>query len=282
MTAPLVSVIIPCYRAEATLARALRSLLAQTQSDWEALIVSDDGHDYRPLVATAGIQDPRLRFVSSGGIGSGAPAARNAGLAAARGRLIAPLDADDLFLPERLARLTPLALSAGAAFDNLRVVEEESGEVLSQLFERSEDFLLDAAGFFRTSVPLMPLARRELLRGWDPGIELCDDVALNLTLFDRIPRIPVTAEALHEYRVREGSICHSSDSGARAERGYNALLARLERDGYGLSDPQLVELARRAIGAKRALNRAFMAAQAEEPALTFQSFVIRSGMAAGS
>ena len=65
---PLVSVIIAAFRAEATLARAVRSLLAQRLDDWEALIVADDGADYRPLLAAAGLGDERLRFLASGRI----------------------------------------------------------------------------------------------------------------------------------------------------------------------------------------------------------------------
>jgi len=268
---PLVSVIIPCFRAADTLARAVDSLRAQTLPDWEALIVSDDGGDYRPLLAA----DPRLTFLSTGRVGAGAPAARNVGLAAAQGELVAPLDADDLWLPARLARLAPLALAAGAAFDDVRVVEEASGRTLQLLFGRAADFTLDAAGFLQTSVPLMPVARRRLVEGWDAAVELCDDVAFNLRLFDRVPAIPVTAEALHEYRVRSGSICHAADSAQRAERGYATLLARLAADGYGLRDPQLVRLATAAIGAKQALNRAFAAAQAAGEAASFQDFIAR-------
>lgn len=268
---PLVSVIIPCYRAADTLGRAVDSLRAQTLTDWEALIVSDDGADYRPHAPA----DPRLVFLSTGRVGAGAPAARNVGLAAARGTLVAPLDADDLYRPRRLERLAPLALAAGAAFDDVAVVDEASGATLQRLFGRATDFLLDAEGFFRTSVPLMPLFRRDLGVAWDPAVELCDDVALNLRLLGRVPAIPVAHEALHEYRVREGSICHADDSAERAERGYATLLARLSADGYGLGDPGLVALAIRAIGAKQALNRAFAAARARGEVATFQEFVAR-------
>lgn len=270
MAAPLVSVVVPAYRAEATLARAVESLRAQTLTDWEALIVSDDGRDYRPLLPA----DPRLRFLSTGRVGAGAPAARNLALAAASGRLVAPLDADDLYRPERLERLAPPALEAGAAFDDVLVVEEAGGRPLSRLFGRTGDFALDAAGFLRTSVPLMAVARREGLAPWDPEIELCDDVAFNLRLFARAGgALPVVAEALHEYRVRAGSICHAEDSAERAERGYTRLLERLAMDGYGLGDPALEAEATRAIEAKRRLNRAFAEARAAGRVATFQDFV---------
>lgn len=269
MTPPLVSVIIPCFRAAETLARAIDSLRAQTLSDWEALIISDDGADYSPLVAP----DPRLRFLTTGRTGRGAPAARNVGLDAARGVLVAPLDADDLYLPTRLERLAPLALSSGAAFDDVLVVDDASNRPLHRLFARESDFELDADAFFRTSTPLMPVFRRALVGGWDPGIELCDDVAFNLRLFDAAPRIPVAAEALHEYRVRDGSICHADNSVERAERGYVALLSRLASDGYGLRDPALVRLATEAVGRKCEINRAFGRARGADRGMTFQEFI---------
>ncbi|MGD9538196.1 MAG: glycosyltransferase family 2 protein [Alphaproteobacteria bacterium] len=272
--APLVSVIIPAYQAASTIGRAVRSLLAQSLADWEAIVVSDDGADYRALLAAEGIADPRLVFAATGGIGTGAAAARNLGLRRAEGRLVAPLDADDAYAPSRLALMAPLALDAGAAFDNVRVVDDASGAPLFVLFDRRADFALDAAAFLETSVPLMPVARRELIEGWDPEIEMCDDVALNLRLFARVPAIPVTAEPLHDYRVRQGSMCHSDRSAERAEHSYNALLRRLaEEDGYGLGDAALVALATEKIAAKRAFNRAF--AEAREAGLveTFQEFV---------
>src|SRR5262249_52935828 len=77
---PLVSVIMPAYRAEGTLGRAVCSLLQQSEADWEAVIVADDLADYAGLLSGAGLGDARLRFLSSGRVGGGAPAARNIGL----------------------------------------------------------------------------------------------------------------------------------------------------------------------------------------------------------
>ena len=122
-----VSVIIPAFRAQGTIARAVASLLAQSFRDWEAVVVSDDGVDYRALLEAAGIVDSRLTFTGTGRVGSGAPAARNAGLRCAGMPLIAPLDADDRFEPDRLARLVPLAVAQGAAADNVAVVRDGDG-----------------------------------------------------------------------------------------------------------------------------------------------------------
>jgi glycosyltransferase involved in cell wall biosynthesis len=270
---PQVSVIIPAYRAEPTIGRAVRSLLGQTMADWEGIIVSDDRVDYRAVLEAAGIVDRRLVFVATGGVGSGAAAARNVGLRAAAGELIAPLDADDTYAPARLAAMAPRALEAGVAFDNVRVVDDATDRTLFTLFKSDQDFALDVRAFLDATVPLMPVARRSLIGGWDPEIELCDDVMLSLKLFDHTASIPTMAAPLHDYRVRIGSICHSDNSAEVAERSYNVLLGRLANHGHGLRDPSLVAVATAGITAKRALNRAFAAAQKAGDVRTFQEFI---------
>src|ERR1700688_4316856 len=106
---PHISVIIPAFHAEGHISRAVKSLLAQTVGDFEAIIISDDGQDYLSILQAQGIADPRLRFVNTGGIGKGVSYARNAGLAVAAGDIIAMLDADDAFYPAKLERMAPLA-----------------------------------------------------------------------------------------------------------------------------------------------------------------------------
>lgn len=270
---PAVSVLIPCYRAEETLPRALHSLLRQSEPNWEALVVSDDGKDYRALLGAAGIQDPRVRYCSSGKVGGGAQGARNAGLAMARGRFVAPLDADDLYLPRRLELMLPLAEAAGAAFDGLQVIDEADGRLYKRYFDDGKARSLDGKAFLALDVPMMPLVRRDWIEGWDAAIDLCDDLALNLKIFAKQPRIPVASRVLHDYRIREGSICHAPDSAQRAENGYRALLDRLYEDGYGLGDPDLIGWAIARIEEKRALNAAFQKAYEAGDVESFEEFL---------
>lgn len=96
---PLVSVIIPAYNAAAYLPRALESVLAQTYKNYEILVVDDGSTD-----ATAEIvkRFPTVRLLSQPH--SGAGAARNRGIEAARGSIVAFLDADDLWMPPKLEK----------------------------------------------------------------------------------------------------------------------------------------------------------------------------------
>src|SRR5690349_2600271 len=96
MSAPLVSVVIPVFDGEAYLAAAIESALAKTYARVEVIVVDDGSTDGSASVAAR--YDVRLVRQSNRGVS----AACNAGVEAARGELIAFLDADDLWPPERL------------------------------------------------------------------------------------------------------------------------------------------------------------------------------------
>lgn len=271
-----VSVIIPAFRAEATIARAVASALAETP--FEILVIADDGADYAAVLAKGGLGDGCVRHGTTGRNGAGPARARNLGRASARGEFVAWLDADDAFLPGRLAALVPLAAAHGAAADNVRVVEDGTGAVLRYLFPEDDAVRrLDAEAFLATAVPMMAVVRRALELSWDEDLPvlLGDDVAYNLRLIDRLGPLPVTGRAYHEYRVRPGSICHAEDSAALAEASYRAMLARLDADGFGFRESAVRAALRAALGIKIELNRAFERARLAGEAANFQEFVAR-------
>ncbi len=114
--APAVSVITPVWNAAATLAETVASVQAQSFPDWEMLLVDDgSGDGSRALAEGLAAQDPRLR-VMGWAENRGAAAARNAGIAAARGRHVAFLDADDLWRPEKLGVQLDYIARTGAVF----------------------------------------------------------------------------------------------------------------------------------------------------------------------
>lgn len=97
---PLVSVVIPSFRQAAFLAETLRSVFAQTWPHLEAIVVDDASPDETPEVI-ATFDDPRLVYIRHD-TNRGLPESRNTGMRAARGELIAWLDADDVYHPEKL------------------------------------------------------------------------------------------------------------------------------------------------------------------------------------
>jgi glycosyltransferase involved in cell wall biosynthesis len=109
MAAPTFSVVIPAFNAQATVAAAVRSALAQTDPDLEVIVVDDGSTDATGDVV-ASVGDPRIAIVRQPN--RGLPAARNAGVAAATGSYVGFLDSDDLWLP-RYLELARRALTAG-------------------------------------------------------------------------------------------------------------------------------------------------------------------------
>lgn len=100
--APLVSVVIPVYNRADLIARAVQSALSQSYRSIEVIVVDDASTDGTGGVL-AGLADPRLRCLEHP-VNRGAAAARNTGVAAARGEYIAFLDSDDVWFPDKLAR----------------------------------------------------------------------------------------------------------------------------------------------------------------------------------
>ena len=139
---PLVSVIIPALNAGATLGRALDFVAAQTYPQWEAIVIDDgSSDDTAPLVERRG--DPRCRVIRRT-VRGGPSRARNDGIAAARGALIALLDADDEWLPQKLERqVAALARHPAAALavcDMLSVHEDGSAGIrCSRVRRRAPD-----------------------------------------------------------------------------------------------------------------------------------------------
>lgn len=112
VTGPMVSVVIPVYNQAAVVHRAIQSVLAQSYENFE-LIVVDDGSNDGLMDALLPIADPRLELISHRE-NKGAAAARNTGVSKARGRYIAFLDADDCWLPNKLARQVEFMMSSGS------------------------------------------------------------------------------------------------------------------------------------------------------------------------
>ena len=110
---PCISFIVPIYNMERLLPRALRSLRAQTLTDFEAILINDGSKDgSAALCAQAAAEDARFRFIDQPN--GGVAAARNAGLDAARGEYIFFLDPDDWVEPDAAEVLYRAARDADA------------------------------------------------------------------------------------------------------------------------------------------------------------------------
>jgi glycosyltransferase involved in cell wall biosynthesis len=107
---PAVSVVVATYNYGRYLAGALESALGQTFSDLEVIVVDDGSTDDTAQVAARFTSDPRVSYVRTEHVGQ--PGAKNIGIRRARAPLVAFLDADDVWMPDKLERQLPLFESA--------------------------------------------------------------------------------------------------------------------------------------------------------------------------
>lgn len=114
----LISIIVPVYNVEKYIAETIACVTAQTCRDWELLLVEDASSDGTVDIIRHIMEeqdDPRIRLLRQPS-NMGAARARNRGLQEARGRYIAYLDADDLWVPEKLEHELRFLQERNAAF----------------------------------------------------------------------------------------------------------------------------------------------------------------------
>lgn len=100
-----VSIIIPCYNAGERIRETLNSVLEQTYSRWEAIVVDDCSTDHSvEIISSFVIKDQRIKLIRNEKNSGGPSIPRNLGMASAKGDLIAFLDSDDIWMPEKLER----------------------------------------------------------------------------------------------------------------------------------------------------------------------------------
>lgn len=184
MSTPFVSICIPAYKAERYLAETLASVRDQTYADWEVIVTEDGSRDRTEAIVgefAATVSQP-VRYTRHDP-NRGLPATRNAGFAVARGRWIAILDSDDLWLPDHLARCLAVAPDSGPAlvFGASSVFDSATGTELKRR-EPTADQLPDLAGALLESKlviqPAAVLFNRETLDrvgGFDARFPICND-----------------------------------------------------------------------------------------------------------
>ncbi|GAB7027063.1 glycosyltransferase family 2 protein [Geotalea toluenoxydans] len=128
MATPLISIVMPAYNHEAYIGEAIASVITQTYSNYELIVVNDGSTDGTEGVIR-GFSDDRIRYYSQKN--ADAYNAINRGIALATGKYISILNSDDIYHPDRLAKLLDVAECSQARFffTLLRLVDEHGNEV---------------------------------------------------------------------------------------------------------------------------------------------------------
>ena len=123
----LVSIIMPSYNTGQYIEESIRSVLAQTYTNWELLIVDDCSTDNTDEVVLPFLEDKRIKYFRNI-INCGAAVSRNIALREAKGRWIAFLDSDDLWLPQKLEKQIAFMTENGYHFSYTNYSEiDEAG-----------------------------------------------------------------------------------------------------------------------------------------------------------
>ena len=254
-----VSVVIPAFNAEATIGRAIASARRQTEQRLEIIVVDDASSDRTPaIVAEAARSDGRIRLLRQPA-NAGPAAARNRGIAAAKGNWIALLDADDSYLPNRLATLLELADRVGADMvaDNILLCntdDQTDGAAMIPPALLSQPAELTTAEFIARNVGspkmprvsygfLKPLLRSDFLRekqiSYDERNRFAEDFMLYVRCLTNGARWWLLPETMYCYAINPGSLTEqqSSHDLMRIRQMESALLA----DPEVVQDPALVK-----------------------------------------
>ncbi|MFN0196776.1 MAG: glycosyltransferase family 2 protein [Planctomycetaceae bacterium] len=122
---PRVSVVIAAYNYGHYIAQAIQSVVDQTFTDWELIIVDDESTDNTTQIVSPFLADPRIRYYRQSN--QGQPLTENRGIELSRGELIAFLDADDAWLPGKLEKQVPLFDNnsrVGVTYTGVRIMDE--------------------------------------------------------------------------------------------------------------------------------------------------------------
>ena len=239
--APRVTVLMPVYNAEAYLQEALDSISAQSDGDFELLVVDDGSTDgSAALLARHAARDARLVVLRQAN--GGVSAALNAGLAAVRGRYIARMDADDRMARDRLARQVGVLEAQpklGFVASGLSMIDAHGRVFAHHLHGPTTLVELEAMLARRDPITFTHptvMLRSDALRalggtGYRTAFEPCEDMELfgRLILAGR-PGL-VIPEPLLEYRVHGASISGSKIARQMLTQEFVRERFYAERDG---------------------------------------------------
>ena len=217
---PELSIIVPIYKVEKYLDECIQSILHQTFTDFELILVDDGSPDACPQMCDAAAeQDSRVRVIhqKNGGLS----AARNMGIEAARGNWLGFVDSDDFVAPDFYEKLYNAAVNADAdcAVCSVQLTHEDGSRM-----DTPPQWKVYGGGYtggdvlktitWQNNAPYLvawnKLYRREVFRTLRyPVGRINEDVFVFAELFDTIKKVACMEQPLYFYRQRTGSIMQS-------------------------------------------------------------------------
>lgn len=212
----LISVIIPVYKVEEYLDECVASVIAQTYSNLEIILVDDGSPDNCPQMCDVWAErDNRIKVIhkKNGGLSN----ARNVGIDAASGKYIAFVDSDDYIKPEMMEKLLTelMRTDADIVSCGIQNVGEKTGSWAGQNFVGTSEEILNKL-YHETTYSAAVWNKLYCRHCWRelrfPEGKLCEDTFTTYQLVHNARRIAMISDALYCYRIRPESIMTSSFS----------------------------------------------------------------------
>ncbi|NMG18857.1 glycosyltransferase family 2 protein [Brasilonema bromeliae] len=236
---PLVSVILPAYNAEAFIIRTLQSIISQTYKNIEILVVDDGSQDKTAeIVESFAQKDRRISLFKQSN--SGVASARNLAIENSKGEYIAPIDADDIWYPEKLEKQVQCMLMADQSVGLIyawSVFIDEEDAIVGQYIPHHHLNVLSIEGevypamlytnfITNASVPLIRRVCFEKVGGYsskfrEQNAQGCEDWDIYLRIAEYY-QFRVVPEFLIGYRQVKASMSNGCQT---MEKSYNLVLA---------------------------------------------------------
>lgn len=211
----LVSIVITTYKRKVeVISKSIQSVLGQTYRALELIIVDDSPADYQERESVKkyceGLNDPRVRYVQQAK-NMGACVARNTGLEMANGQLIAFLDDDDEYLPERIEKMVPyFKENVVLVYSNARIINYKKKDFSTTYFDTGRQYqgnvyskIMENNFVGSTSVAMLKTEKLRQVGGFDPEMPAFQDWDVWIRM-SKEGDFAYTEEPLVNYYIYEG------------------------------------------------------------------------------
>lgn len=217
---PMVSVVMPVYNVEKYIRASIESVLAQTYTDFELIIVDDGSPDHSPQICDEyASKNSQIKVIHK--LNGGRSSARNAGVDQANGKYILFIDSDDTIEPDLLEKVIPVAEKENAdvtifgirtvVMKDGKQVSEKDGSHKKQIFSTHNEIEENFVNLAEQSMwnhPVDKLFRKAIIT--DNGVRsnsfydrVCEDTVFLLDLFPYVQKICVIEGCFYNYYIRD-------------------------------------------------------------------------------
>lgn len=207
-----ISIVIPAYNAANYVAESIQSVLNQTITNWELIVIDDGSTDNTSEIATGYLSDPRITLIKQAN--KGVSAARNAGIRQAKGRFITFLNVDDAYLPGNLSEKYTLLTkdnSIDFVYCDVMQCDEKLNDMKIEKGAGPDNLFTKVLQWQGETIPTLPsniMVKTSLMKErfmFDENLSNCADRYMKILLAKNL-KAAYVPEALVKYRNSPGSM----------------------------------------------------------------------------